>query len=500
LSNPAANTYRYSFEGAPTLEEFNQSNAFIRGLVGPLGAGKSSACVFEMIDRSLIQRRSPDGRRKTRWGVIRQTYRELRDTTIRTVFQWLPPQHFGRYYESKHSYQIQAFDGCDIEMLFLALERPEDVKKLLSLELTGGWINEGREVPWAIFEALQGRIGRYPAMVDNGPSWFGMWSDTNPPDSDSRWYDFFEQEGWLKDFRRLQRDGHLPSTMSPDDYVGYFKQPSGLSPGAENLANLPGGPRYYANLIAGKSDEWVKIYVHGQYGFLLEGKLVYPEYIDRVHCQEVDPIEGPTILRLWDFGLTPCCVFAQNLPDGRFLVFDEMTSDNMSIDQFSDNVLNHCARNFRGEVQFEDWGDPAGKQRAQTDSRTCFEIMHAKGIMVDGAPQDPQLRQESVRWALRQLHPDGSLFVVHPRCKVVRKGFLGGYHRRRLSTVGAERYSDQPEKNVYSHPHDCVQYGCAKYFGPLLTRNFETVEEDLGLGDGNDANFVDPSRSDVTGY
>ena len=41
---------------------------------------------------------------------------------------------------------------------------PESLKdkKLLSLELTGAWINEAREVPKAILEGLTGRVGRYP--------------------------------------------------------------------------------------------------------------------------------------------------------------------------------------------------------------------------------------------------------------------------------------------------------------------------------------------------
>ena len=38
-------------------------------------------------------------------------------------------------------------NDLDLEVIFLALDRPEDVKKLLSLELTGIWINEAREIP-----------------------------------------------------------------------------------------------------------------------------------------------------------------------------------------------------------------------------------------------------------------------------------------------------------------------------------------------------------------
>lgn len=468
---------KFSYADVPTIEDFSNDDSFIRGLEGPFGSGKSSGCVIELVNRGLAQRHSPDGVRHSRWAVVRNTYSQLALTTIKTVFQWLPPHYFGNYVEHKHTYTIKAFDHTDIELVFLALDRPQDISKLLSLELTGGWINEGREVPWSIFEAMTGRIGRWPPQRDGGPSWYGLFSDSNPPDTDSKWYRFFNEE--------KHKPGH----------VGLFQQPSGLATNAENLPNLPGGRRYYELLAAGKSPEWIKVYVHGEYGFVSEGKLVYPEYSDNIHCQDVDPLGGITIIRSWDFGLTPACIFSQLLPDGRWLTFDEMTSDNMSIDQFSDEVLEHCRRAFLGDVTFEDWGDPAGQQRVQTDKRTCFQIMEAKGIRIEGSEQNPQLRQESVRKVLRTLVGGEPQFILHSRCRMLRKGFLGGYHRRRMQTGGAERYALDPEKNVFSHPHDGLQYALVKYFGGALTGDFEP--DDYPHDDGY-STMAD--RSTFTGY
>lgn len=489
----------YSYDDVPTLQRFAASNAFMRGLVGCFGSGKSSACVAEIVNRGQRQRPGPDGVRRSRWAVIRNTQPELRDTTIRTVFQWLPPQYFGRYVEAKHSYTIRAFEGCEIEILFLALDRPDDIKKLLSLELTGAWVNEAREVPWSIIDALQGRVGRYPAKRDGGPSWWGVWLDTNPPDSDSKFYAYFEERAWLKDFNKLRAAGDLPTDMRPEQFAELFKQPSGRSPEAENLANLPGGRRYYTNLAAGKSAEWVKIYCDGDYGFVVEGKLVYPEYSDQVHCKAVDPIEGVEILRSWDFGLTPACIFSQLLPDGRWLVFDEMTSDNMSVDQFGDEVLEHCAKAFRGRASFRDVGDPAGEIRAETDKRTAFDILHAKDIdIVAAQTQDPTLRQESIRKPLRTLVNGEPQFILHPRCRVLRKGFMGGYHRRRMQTAGPERYSEKPEKNSYSHPHDALQYGAVEHFAPALVAKPRDPDDDF-FADRSDYGD-DRSRDESTGY
>ena len=73
------------------------------------------------------------------------------------------------------------------EVIFIALDKAEDVKKLLSLELTGAFINEAREIPKAVLDAVTMRVGRYPSQRDGGPTWSGVIMDTNAPDEDHWW-------------------------------------------------------------------------------------------------------------------------------------------------------------------------------------------------------------------------------------------------------------------------------------------------------------------------
>lgn len=449
---------RYDYAHVPTVAEFSRSNARIRGLLGPFRSGKSSGCVAEIVYRALQQRPGPDGIRRTRWIVVRNTFAQLEDSTIRTFHMWLPPAYFGKYETSKHNYTITGFPGCEIEVWFRALDRPDHVRNLLSVECTAAWVNEAREIPWAIIAALEGRIEQYPNKAAGGCTWAGIILDTNPPDEDSEWFEFFEKKS------------------HPDWYAKIFKQPSGLSEEAENIPNLP-NPNYYKILAEGKEEEWIKVYIRGEYGFVVDGKAVYPNYSDNIHCKAVDPIPGIPIMRGWDFGLTPACVFGQILPDGRFLVFDEMVSHDMDIDHFSDDVLDHCTRAFKTDVQFEDWGDPAGEQRAQTDKRSCFQIMQAKGIMVEGSEQEPTLRIASVRKPLRTLVNGEPQFVLHPRCKILRKGFMGGYQFRRMQVPGPARYAQKPDKNRFSHPADALQYIAVKVFGPGLTASEQQVDD-----------------------
>lgn len=47
---------------------------------------------------------------------------------------------------------------------------------------------------------------------------------------------------------------------------------------------------------------------------------------------------------------------------------------------------------------------------------------------------------------------------VSPKAKMIRKGLMGGFAYRRLKIAGSERYTDLPDKNVYSHPVEACEY------------------------------------------
>jgi len=450
---------RYSYRHVPTIKQFTQSRKFIRGLMGPFGSGKSSGCVIELVKWGARQNEY-NGKRRARFAVIRNTYRQLQDTTIRTFMDWVPDRTFGTYTKTDHSFLVDKLDeGLEIEVLFRALDRPEHVANLLSLELTGAWVNEAREIPFAVIKALQGRVGRFPKVLEGGCVDPGVIMDTNPPDDDSWWYKLFEE------------------TRPANAQI--FKQPSGVSPEAENKAFLPAN--YYENLMMGADEDFIRVYVKGEYGYVRDGKPIYPEYSDAIHCKEVEPVPGVVIQRGWDFGLTPACVFTQIHPDGRWLIFDELVADDLGIDTFADQVNLHCAQKY-SQFQFEDYGDPAGSQRsamsADKDEKTCFDILRGKGIKIQPSAQNLTIRLESVKKPLNTLHRGKPQLQLHPRCKTLRKGFQGRYQYKRLKIAGTEeRFHDTPDKNQYSHPHDGLQYVAVKVFGgPVRSRTERTVQ------------------------
>lgn len=454
-------TLVYSYADAPTIARFSDAyDLDVRGLMGPFGSGKSAGCVMELVKMGERQRPGPDGVRRSRFGVIRNTYPQLKATTMRTVEQWLPAGAFGTMHITDHRYVIDRLaPDLHIELLYLALDRPDHVSNLLSMELTGAWVNEAREVPWTIIQALIGRVGRYPGVVQGGCVAPGIIMDTNPPDDDSWWY---------KQFEELRTPGWK-----------LFRQPAGRAPDAENVANLP--PGYYERMAASNDADFIRVYVDAEYGYVKEGKPVYPGYNDRVHCEalEVNTLATDRTYLGWDFGLTPACVMAQVLPDGRFLVFDELTADSLGIESFGKQVLEHLAQNYPwlDHRKVDSIADPAGNQRSANaeENKTCHSILRAMGFKVLDGIQTLELRLGSVKHVLNALVDGRPRFALHPRCKTLRKGFQGRYQYREMRIASVERrYHDEPDKNSFSHPHDALQYIAAKLFGNLVKGRIES--------------------------
>ena len=432
---------------SPVAEKFYYNDKRISMIMGPVGSGKSVATMMKIIRLAGQQEPNWEGVRKTRWAVVRNTYAQLEDTTIKTWHAWYPPPHWGKWKVSRTEYKMkwQMEDGTvvECEVMFRALDRPDQVDNLLSAEYTGAWFNEARHIDVDIFDMMDNRIGRYPDPNESRCSWLGIMLDTNPPDEDNWIYKLFEEK-------------------RPDNAIAFY-QPSGLSPEAENLQNLPEG--YYQNIIKTKDEYYVHVYVKGQYGYLRTGKPVYPEYNDHVHCSpSVTAIAGLPLYIGLDFGLTPACVICQMTFDGRLLVLDEVTSTRAGIKQFLSVVQPYIAQAYP-DHDIEAWVvDPAGDQKGQNDLTSPIDTMMDAGVFAQKGQQDPVMRIEAVKNQLNRMVDGNPAIMLSPKARMLRKGFTGHYQYRRMQ-VSKEKYTEKPDKNEASHVHDALQYLCTFLFG-----------------------------------
>ena len=129
----------------------------------------------------------------------------------------------------------------------------------------------------------------------------------------------------------------------------------------------------------------------------------------------------------------------------------------MGIVRFAELLRQEIATRFSG-LDVNIIGDPAGDFRAQTDESTPFQILRGAGLRAIPAPSNSvDLRLESVSSQLTKMSDGKPSFLIDRRCPMLIKGFQGGYAYRRMQVSG-ERYDDKPEKNMYSHIHDALQY------------------------------------------
>jgi hypothetical protein len=458
--------FKYKPDGE-VLKSFMKDSTFFRGIRGPVGSGKSVGCCVEVFRRALEQQKGADGLRKSRWAIIRNTNPQLRTTTIKTWLDWFPESDWGRFHWSvPYTHHIKKGE-IDLEVIFLALDRPEDVKKLLSLELTGIWINEAREIPKSIIDACTMRVGRFPSMRDGGPSWSGVIADTNAPEED-HWWPIMAGEVPVPD--------HIPREQAkmlvkPDNW-SFFTQPCGMleakdeegeiqdykeNPKAENQKNILAN--YYSNLIRGKTKSWIDVYVMNRLGHIQDGKPVYPMFAGEVHiAKEEIPVAANTPVYVGiDFGLTPAAVLAQKVR-GRWFVQSEIVAIDMGIVRFAEVLRQELATRFSAASEVIIYGDPAGDFRAQTDESTPFHILRGAGLRAYPAPSNSvDLRLESVSSQLTKMVEGKPALLIDRRCPQLIKGFEGGYAYKRMEVSG-ERYADKPDKNMFSHVHDAAQY------------------------------------------
>ena len=464
---------KLDFSKSPTVWKFLNDNSFVRGMIGPVGSGKSYACCAEIFKRAVQQKPSKrDGIKYSRFVIVRNSYPMLKTTTLKTWLELFPEHIYGPVRNSPpitHHIKLPSREGAagiDLEVIFLALDQPKDVRKLLSLEVTGGWINEARELPKSIVDGLTHRVGRYPVKDDGGPTWRGVILDTNPCDDDHWIYRLSEKEppkgkfAW-KFFR--QPPGVFEAKEGPEEMpeAQGFVHSAGkwwqTNDKAENLNNLPVG--YYEQLLGGKNLDWIRCYAEGKFTYVQEGKPVWSEYDDASMVDDCQILDGVPIQIGLDFGLTPAAVFAQRTPKGVWNVLHELVTFDMGLERFC-TLLKEDIDRFFPKHELQIWGDPAGMQRDQIFENTSFEHLKTHGLFAKPtATNDFRTRREALAMPMTRLVENKPGFRIDRKCVRLRKSLSGGYHFKRVAIgAGQERFRDTPNKNEHSHIGDAAGY------------------------------------------
>lgn len=450
-----------------TLVDFLESAAPVKIIQGPIGSGKSLACMMAVYLKGLEQKVQADGKRKCRVHVFRDTYPKLEETTLKTWLDWFPPDVYGRFYWSKPFLHEIRVGDLELDVHFVALEDQRSVDYFRSLETTMCYFNELQYMDRALFDEAVSRVGRYPKMIDGGPVAPQVIADMNAPD-ETHWVPIMRGDvappDWFSD---EQRQAHV----KPDGWEFYI-QPAGLvevkgadgkkvvgyqlNPMAENLQFLQ--PGYYENAAKGKTKSWIDANILNRTSPRRNGKPVFPDFNRDLHVSPaaIEPVpEFPLIIGV-DFGRSPAAIIGQYVR-GTWYVLHELVARDMGADKFAPLLKKELAQRYPG-FKYAIWGDPSGDFKGQNDNQTPFQIFRKHGLPVQPAPSNLlTVRLQAVEAVLTRLVEGRPGLLVSPTCTMVKAGLDGGYHYRRLNT-GGERYAEEPEKDEYSHPADAFQY------------------------------------------
>lgn len=439
----------------PTQRKFIFSPGQVKAYLGVLGCAKTTTgCVAGVLlslcypgNLGLVGRKVEEDLHDTTEGTFREVVARLPEGA---VLDWKPS-------ERRLVLASAVKGGKPSTVLFRPLFDPS---KLGSLDLGWFFVDEASEIDERIVHTLVGRLRRRDVQYRTGML------ASNPP-SMSHWLHrlFVEKvpENW-KLFRAGAR---------------------------ENSHNLP--ERYYEDLAAFYPPDFRKRLIDGEWGSTVAGQPVYGDFRESMHVAEVQANPYLTMFRGWDFGYRrPACVWSQLDSLGNLNVLAEELGRDEDLRAFARRVLMRSQLMFPGVDQWEDYCDPAGAQHSDK-GQSSVQMLIECGIQPRYRVTKIEEGLTLMRGLISRIQNGRPALQVHPRCKVLVEGFLGGYHyppEREGKTSAESPWKD----GYYDHLQDALRYVIVN-IGRLVGESYTQRTNDW-------ARFMAPPRprNAVTGY
>jgi len=470
----------------PVAEAFVMDERLITAIMGPYGSAKTTSCIRKAVMMTLWQTPGPDGVRRSRGCVVRDTYAQLEANVLESWFTWFPKDLPGSTWNGRQMRHIVRFavnmlDGrppvqIEMDVLFRAMgdQKAEDVLK--GLELTWLWLNEVDTLDRSVLRFGLPRCGRYPSAKDGGCQWYGVIADFNAPDIDNWTYELLvEQQLPLSD----EALASLREQVGARFGIGFHRQPGGRSadPLPENIKNLP--PAYYESMVMGMDENDIRRFVDNEFGAVRNGQPVYPEYNDEFHLAGEELRASPDLPLVCglDGGRTPAMVFGQ-YDDTRnqlrvlreVVLYDPIKGKDlvrMGPRAFGEIAAEFAASEFADcelGVVFYDPAIDFGSEDEGYDWLAEFrgEFPAPKFSPGGEAGNRIEPRLESVRRRLTNAPGGKPAILLDPRCRVLRRAMNNGYVFERVEHRGSGtgRFRSVPLKNDFSHVADALAELC----------------------------------------
>lgn len=440
------------YKPPPTIEKFildyrpggegPGKGLFFDYIIGAIGSGKTTGLFFKLVYMAGKQEPDKDGIRRTKAVVVRNSLPQLKDTTMASWNEWFKEGQAGYWRITENKFILKSGD-IECEVLFRPLDTSADIQRVLSLDVSFAIVDEFVNIPREIIDALGGRCGRYPK--GRCTNW-GMWGSSNPSTEDNWWYDYLH---------------NLPENSN----VKYFTQPSGLSPNAENIENLPGKRGYYTALAIGKSDAWIHQFIMAEWGFSVSGTPVVPTFKPDMHISKSPLIFNPELPMIvgFDPGMGGSAfVFGQQDLHSRLSVLGELVQSNIGVSRLVTERLKPFLRVKFPEAKVVIAPDPAAANRAQTDEKTIVQVIERHFPVKYETNNRLPLRLNAIDSFTTRLTDIGPAIQIDAKeCPQLIRALKGGW--RYAIDTRKDTQKPEPDDNRFTHVGDAFGYLC-RYF------------------------------------
>ncbi|MEO0249143.1 MAG: hypothetical protein ABIN58_06285, partial [candidate division WOR-3 bacterium] len=418
----------------------------------------------------------PEECRPIPWAIVRDTWRNLERTTLRSII--FP--HPGSFAEKLRPL-IRISGGGEkvfipgiLEIELFGVDSLGDLNRFQSMQLAGLWLEEPSPAVQEIGGGLDERVLtmgvsslRYPCK------WVTVQVTGNYPD-ESHWV--WQRYG-VKKLGRLIR---IPRGENPHLPAGYREMMEQAFSGDKGLLDR---------------------LVYGQPGFVQQGEPVVPNYNPEIHRAKVvlEPYPGARGYRFWDGWLNPTCVVAQLIPSGQLQILEVFTGERMGMLQLVREFVKPAMKTrYKAIYEWEDIGDPtiANYDQSNFDYNQTAAAVIERELDTIFRPGERlwQPRREALRTAFSIVEPFP--FVVlsgGEKTEILHKALRGGWHYRVLPSGGVA--AKVPVKDKYSHCGDALSYGLAD-----ALRDRERLHSDRDFDEIVDWVWNESGRCPVTGY
>ncbi len=426
-------------------------------IMGPMGSAKTTCSGFRIPAVALRAPVCADGVIRVRGAMLHANFRALYRTTLPSLFRSFPRDFPGFTFEGgqdrpfRFTMRFRTPKGKALQIILDGFGIGEHaIEELLrGYECNFGICSEADLLSEKVPGFMYGRAaqGRYPGraiLADKDAKIPAtVWGDLNPPVISHWVHELFVEK---------PRPGYT-----------LRRQPSGLSDQAENRKYVSRDD--YEKMSLTLSPDDVRRFVHGEFGLVGDGALVYSSFDHTIHVAKAPlaPLDLPIRLS-FDAGGSPAMIVRQFTPKGHLRVLDELVTEaGTGVGRFCEYMIDFLQAKYRGLPVGECFGDPSafyGADRMAGELSFMEIVAAALGKPILPTPtNEPQARQEAVDWFLRRgRDSDGTpYFQVSPICKMIVGGFQGGFTivLNPHDTASRVRFL----KNKYSHPHEALQYG-----------------------------------------